>query len=129
MKKLFLLSLIFSSISFVQAQITAPEIVSWIQTPGQTGYSGIASNVQAVNYTSSNVYVSCTCIPGYDIGPWAGNPNTPANQNFCFVPTFFACSFGAFLSGCSKHSSESQIGIRSSEDSVNAAPAKKEFSA
>jgi hypothetical protein len=30
------------------------------------------------------VYVQCTCIPGYDIGPWAGNPNTPANQDFTF---------------------------------------------
>jgi hypothetical protein len=33
------------------------------------------------------VYVTATCIPGYDIGPWAGNPNTPTNQNFCFKIT------------------------------------------
>ncbi len=87
MKKTALALLLFMTTCYTQAQITAPEIISWIQTPGQTGYSGIASNVQSVNYTSSNVYVSCTCIPGYDIGPWAGNPNTPANQNFCFAIT------------------------------------------
>lgn len=66
------------------AQLT-PEITSWIvNTTGETGYNGILTNVQQVQYSDSNVYVSCTCIPGYDIGPWTGNPNTPANQNFVF---------------------------------------------
>jgi len=41
-----------------------------------------------VDYTSNFAFISCTCIPGYDIGPWAGNPNTPANQDFCFRITF-----------------------------------------
>ncbi len=68
------------------AQLT-PEITSWIQTPGQNGYLGIAANVQQVNYNATDVYITCTCIPGYDIGPWAGNPNVPANQNFCFKIT------------------------------------------
>ena len=64
---------------------TPPEIASWIiNTNGQTGYGGILSNVQQVQYSSNNVYVSCTCIPGYDIGPWQANPNTPVNQNFIF---------------------------------------------
>jgi hypothetical protein len=45
------------------------------------------SNVQLVQYSDDNVYVSSTCIPGYDIGPWNGNPNTPANQNFVFKIT------------------------------------------
>lgn len=87
MKKFSLAATLLLKFFYSQSQVTAPEIISWIQTPGQTGYSGIASNVQSVNYTASNVYVSCTCIPGYDIGPWAGNPNTPANQNFCFSIT------------------------------------------
>lgn len=66
------------------AQIT-PEIYSWIRnTTGATGYAGIPSNVQTVQYSANNVYVSCTCIPGYSIGPWAGNPNVAANQNFVF---------------------------------------------
>src|SRR4051794_24154425 len=64
---------------------TAPDVPSWIlNATGKTGYGGIESNVQRVQYSDSSVYVSCTCIPGYDIGPWPGNPNTPKNQNFVF---------------------------------------------
>jgi hypothetical protein len=69
------------------SQIT-PEISAWILNTGaQKGYNNILSNVQKVEYSSSNVYVSATCIPGYDIGPWSGNPNTPSNQNFVFKIT------------------------------------------
>ncbi|HEX2617571.1 MAG TPA: YHYH protein [Flavobacteriales bacterium] len=65
-----------------------PQITSWVLNPGsETGYGGILSNVQTVYYTATDVYVSCTCIPGYDIGPWAGNPNVPSNQNFTFKLT------------------------------------------
>lgn len=82
---LFIFSLLF--FNFSNAQV-APEIKSWIQNlDSMRGYGGLLTNVQKVQYSSSNVYVSCTCIPGYDIGPWAGNPNTPANQNFCFKIT------------------------------------------
>lgn len=60
-------------------------MTSWIINPGtETGYGGYLSNVESVYYTGSDVYVACTCIPGYDIGPWAGNPNIPANQDFVF---------------------------------------------
>lgn len=63
----------------------SPEITSWIFNPGSdVGYGGYPSNVQSLAYTATDAYVSCTCIPGYDIGPWAGNPNVPANQNFIF---------------------------------------------
>lgn len=62
-----------------------PEVTSWItNTDGDTGFGGILTNVQQVQYSNDNVYVTTTCIPGYDIGPWAGNPNTAANQNFVF---------------------------------------------
>lgn len=65
-----------------------PELSSWIRnTTGVTGYNNIPSNVQLVQYSTNNVYVSCTCIPGYSIGPWTGNPNTPSNQNFVFKIT------------------------------------------
>ncbi|MDZ4823190.1 MAG: YHYH protein [Flavobacteriales bacterium] len=65
-----------------------PEITSWIINPGsETGYGNIPSNCQAVQYTDDDVYVSCTCIPGYDIGPWTGNPNEPSNQDFTFMIT------------------------------------------
>src|SRR5690242_7953841 len=64
------------------AQLT-PEITSWvINTTNATGYNNIPSNVQTVQYSATQVYVSCTCIPGYSIGPWIGNPNTASNQNF-----------------------------------------------
>lgn len=70
-----------------QAQ-TSPVITSWIiNTTGATGYGSILSNVQQVQYNSTDVYVSATCIPGYAIGPWASNPNTPSNQNFVFKIT------------------------------------------
>jgi hypothetical protein len=66
------------------AQLT-PDVTSWIINPGaDTGYSGILSNVQIVQYDTTYTYVSCTCIPGYSIGPWMNNPNTPSNQNFVF---------------------------------------------
>lgn len=71
-----------------QAQVTAPEVVSWIvNTTGATGYNSIPSNVQQVQYSASNVYISATCIPGYAIGPWNANPNTPTNQNFVYKIT------------------------------------------
>lgn len=64
-----------------------PEITSWtLNLNGATNpsYPNYLTNVQDVCYTSTDVYVSCTCIPGYDIGPWSQNPNQPANQNFVF---------------------------------------------
>jgi hypothetical protein len=85
MKNIFntLLLFIFFIIPF--HCISQPEIVSWMQNiTNETGYNNLPSNIQSVFYTNSNIYVSCSCIPGYDIGPWAGNPNTPANQDFCF---------------------------------------------
>ena len=86
MKHVFFAFILFCSIPCF-SQIT-PEISSWIlNTSGATGYNNIPSNVQQVQYSDNNVYISATCIPGYDIGPWAGNPNTPANQNFVFKIT------------------------------------------
>lgn len=62
-----------------------PEVTSWIvNSSGQTGFNGLATNVQLVRYSAQNVYISCTGIPGYDIGPWPGNPNTPTTHNFVF---------------------------------------------
>ncbi|MBK9732330.1 MAG: YHYH protein [Chitinophagaceae bacterium] len=71
----------------VFAQLT-PEITSWkINTTGATGYAGILTNVQQVQYSTNNVYVSATCIPDYTIGPWTANPNIPENKNFVFKIT------------------------------------------
>ena len=83
MKKLFIV-LLFISSSNIFAQIT-PEIYSWKQnTTGATGYNGIPADVQQVFYSANFVYVKCTGIPSYTIGPWAMNPNTPSNQNWVF---------------------------------------------
>lgn len=69
------------------AQVS-PDLKSWIlNRTNETGYNGILSNVQKLFYSDDNMYVSCTCIPGYDIGPWTGNPNLPANQDFTFKLT------------------------------------------
>ena len=85
MKRLRLIMLMMLMTLTAMAQKTGPEVTSWIlNVNNATGYGGYATNVQKVRYSDSNVYVSCTCIPGYDIGPWMGNPNTPANQNFVF---------------------------------------------
>ncbi len=86
MKKLLIsLSLLTAGMqSFAQI----PVISSWIvNTTGATGYGSIPSNVQIDQFDSTDVYISCTCIPGYNIGPWTGNPNVPSNQNFCFKIT------------------------------------------
>ena len=77
----------FSFLIYANAQL-GPEITSWIvNTTGATGYNSIPSNVQQVQYSTNNVYISATCIPDYNIGPWPGNPNTPTNQNFVYKIT------------------------------------------
>ena len=86
--KIFLPLLFYVSIPGTAFCQLGPEITSWIiNTDNSTGYGGILSNVQLVQYSVDNVYVSCTCIPGYDIGPWTNNPNLPANQNFVYKIT------------------------------------------
>jgi hypothetical protein len=62
-----------------------PLVRSWrINTSGATGYGGIVADVTLVRYSTANVYVSASGIPGYAIGPWPGNPNTPTNGNWVY---------------------------------------------
>ena len=88
MKKIIIATLLNCLIvPFIMQAQNNPAINNWIMNVnGATNpsFPNLITNVQDVCYTSTNVYISCTCIPGYDIGPWAGNPNTPANQNFVF---------------------------------------------
>ncbi len=85
--KFFYSIILILCISNANAQLT-PEVTSWvINSSGQTGYGGLVTNIQQVQYSADNVYVSASCIPGYDIGPWPGNPNTPKNQNFVYKIT------------------------------------------
>ncbi|MBM3919373.1 MAG: YHYH protein [Sphingomonadales bacterium] len=84
-KKIFYLFFVIPF--FTYAQLT-PEVTSWIiNTTGYTGYNNLPADVQQVQYSTANVYVSCSDIPAYSIGPWNGNPNTPTNQNFVFKIT------------------------------------------
>lgn len=86
MKHFVLLLCIFLSLT-MHAQLS-PAITSWIQNPDTSlavnrGYANIPSNCLKVQYSATDVYVSCTCIPGYSIGPW-NNPNIPVNENFVY---------------------------------------------
>jgi hypothetical protein len=74
---------------------TNPAITSWIlNTTGITGRHYVSgsstpivdasypANVQSVAYNATNVYVSCSGIPSYVIGPYLdGNPNQGGNNN------------------------------------------------
>lgn len=65
---------------------TDPLITAWkLNTTGLTGFNGLAANVQRVQYSAGSVYVSCSSIPSYTIGPWPGQPTMgPGAQNFTF---------------------------------------------
>ena len=95
MKKiLFFASVLLLEGVSIEAQ-TNPAITSWIQnTTGITGRHYISgsstpivdasypANVQSVAYNTTNVYVSCSGIPSYVIGPYLdGNPNQGGNNN------------------------------------------------
>ncbi len=80
MKRTLLIAALSAFFVNSKAQI-APDITSWIQNTTLTGYGGIVSNVQLVQYSATYVYVSTNCIPEYGIGPWPTDPNVPAAQN------------------------------------------------
>jgi len=89
MRKTLILFLLCYAL-FAQAQLS-PAITSWIQNPDTSlaanrGYGNIPSNCIKIQYSTTDVYVSCFCIPGYSIGPW-NNPNVAENQNFVYKIT------------------------------------------
>ena len=62
-----------------------PQVECWLLNQiGRTGYGGLEADVQQVKYNANYVWVSCSSVPAYNIGPWPGNPNTPADGNWCF---------------------------------------------
>lgn len=87
MKKLFAsVLLIAAGMFYSSAQI--PVITSWmVNIHGILGYASISANCQADQFDSNNVYISCTDIPAYSIGPWPGDPNFPSNQGFVYKIT------------------------------------------
>ena len=88
MKKI-LTALLISSALYVQAQV--PSVIScWQVNPGtDTGFAGILTNAQAVQYSDSDVYISTTDIAswipvGYN---WPNNPWFPQDMNYTFKIT------------------------------------------
>lgn len=86
-RKIYLLctAVLITVSAFGQA---GPEISSWLQntTLSNPTYGGPV-NVQLVQYSGTDVYVSTNCIPEYGIGPWPNNPNVASPQNIvCEFP-------------------------------------------
>jgi YHYH protein/Secretion system C-terminal sorting domain len=85
MKKIIFLSLCFLLNHLLLSQSTDSEFSSWLlNTTGITGYNGLPANVQKVQYSQNYVYISCSGIPAYSIGPWPGDPNVAEEQDFVF---------------------------------------------
>jgi hypothetical protein len=62
-----------------------PAVFSWkLNTTGVTGYNSLPADVQTVEFSASDVYVSCSGIPDYTIGPWPSDPNVAKDQGFVF---------------------------------------------
>ncbi|MDA1008867.1 MAG: YHYH protein [Planctomycetota bacterium] len=96
-RTLIAILLALAPVATASAQTINPTVTAWQRnTTGATGYNGILADVTMVRYSANYVYPSSTCIPSYAIGPWPGNPNTPANQNYVFrIPRNPVASTGA----------------------------------
>ena len=90
MKKIITISALLMGSIVGLAQLS-PQITSWIiNTNGAVGsctacasqtLTSVPANIQTVQYSATQVYVSATGVPSYNIGLWTANPNQPANQN------------------------------------------------
>ena len=61
-----------------------PTVTQWKRnTTGATGYGGAVADVTLVRYSTTNVYVTCSGIPSYTIGPW-NSPNTATALNWVY---------------------------------------------
>ena len=103
-----LVMLFVATTTFAQSN---PAITAWLQnTTGIMGrhyVSGnptpindnILANVQKVEYSSNWVYVRCTGIPAYIIGPFLdGNPTSMTATSICTrCPSFTAMAGGCHL--------------------------------
>lgn len=146
MRKNFLSFLAFSLMSSV-AYAQGPNITSWIQnTSGITGRHYVAgnstpivdaypANVQTVQYSAANVYITCSGIPGYIIGPYQdGNPNQAANNNNIYkiplTPTPKAAPYtattggtiGVFINGVSLFDYRDGVSWKSSTGGLGGGP-------
>lgn len=71
---------------YAQSQLS-PEITSWITTGNNSAnFDAQFSILEQVQYTDEHVFLSCSGIPTYDVGPW-DDPALGTNQNFVFSIT------------------------------------------
>jgi hypothetical protein len=78
--------LLLCTMANAYAQLS-PEVTSWlVNANSATWHDILETNVEQVQYTDTDVYISCEAIPGYDVGPW-DDPSMPPNQNFVFKIT------------------------------------------
>ena len=76
--------LALASLSLIAAAV-APQLDAWmVNCDGATGFNGIEVNVQGVESTDDDVFISSTGIPSHSIGPWMANPNTAGDQQHLF---------------------------------------------
>ena len=45
---------------YAHAQTATPDLYSWWQSSGVTGFNGIAANVQQVRYSTNYIYINST---------------------------------------------------------------------
>jgi len=85
MKKLLLFFLI-SYTTHIVAQLPAV-VTCWTINTDSTGFAGILTNAQAVQYDAANVYISTTDIASWIPVSynWPNNPWLPQNQGFIFT--------------------------------------------
>jgi len=95
MKKALLLIGFVASATAFTAQVS-PAVSSWLQNTSTIGTYYVAGNstpvtlgileqCQQVEYNSTDVYISCTGVPGYPSGPFLdGNPSIAEDQNAIF---------------------------------------------
>ena len=95
MKKV-ILSVIISGMSLISFGQTNPAITKWLQNTTVKARHYVSGNstpiqdndlvnVQKVEYSTNNVYITATGIPSYVTGPFlGGNPSLATNQNAIF---------------------------------------------
>jgi hypothetical protein len=77
--------LVLAATMTLAAHAAPPQAQCWfVNITGRTGYGGYEADVQSVKYDANYVYVQCSSVPGYSIGPWPGNPGSPIDGNWSF---------------------------------------------
>lgn len=82
-----------------------PRLTSWIinttklaahsfDPDVQTCIEGITADIEAIYVDDDFVYVECSGLPAYPVGPFNMNPNTPTDRNYRFrIPRLPACAY------------------------------------